>query len=193
MHHNLQQLQEFHAEWESKSLEELNAKLDELSGSIQNLSNPLTDDIKSGIITFLDVVPFNSGFGVASPTMRLWEKVTAHEPTEAQSFINIIEFRTLQKLLVDSKPTTIQQLSAVDVLLKVTSPITEKLVILEEQSRLLAPIITRKETELATGMKFSEEDNANVRPTEVNTPSEMHIVKDVEKTAKKSAAKKTSK
>lgn len=180
----LDALQELHGNWEKMNLPELNAQLDEYTNELNSLTEPLTEELKEAIKNFIQVVPMNSGFGVSSSVVAIYNKVTNHEPTEDQLVLTSIDYRILQKVIVDSKPTNIQQMIAVDKILKTTQHLAIKVGTIEEKSRLISPIIVKRETELKTGLEFSEEDNANTRPTEQNVPASLHVVKDEAKKPK---------
>ena len=158
-----QEAQELHVKFDGSTLEELNQVHDALTEEQVAFAVPVNEELGQTILTFLEVVPQNPGFGLASPTVVLYDKLA-----DKSGDLNIADVRTLQKLLVESKPTTIAQMRAVKNALKDCESFNIKLGRIEETQRLLSQYIVRKEQEAETGLEFSEEDTANV--------AQMHIV-----------------
>lgn len=165
----LEKMQEIRNELKGKTVEEISAKQNELIESSINFTMKLTEDQGAAVINFLEKVPQNPGFSFSAPTVVMYDKlkdsviVTETVSGASTKFLSntlaITDIRTLQKLLVESKPTSISEMRHVKNALGATDSVNKQLGVIEESMRFVSQILADAEREEATGLEFSKESN----------------------------------
>lgn len=145
------------ARFTAMSLEELNSEFDAVTDKLSNFTVKVDSKFAEQIIAFLQTPILNSGFAHAVGAVALYNNLTA----KAKAYqINIAEVRTLQTLLVQSKPTHIGEMIKVTDLMNALNDTNINVGRLEEQSKQIAFFLQKKEQEAATGLEHAPGDIA---------------------------------
>lgn len=152
------------ARFTAMSLEELNSEFDKVTDNLSNFTVKIDKTFAEQIIAFLQTPILNSGFAHAVGAVSLYNNLTAK--TKACQ-INIVEVRTLQTLLVQSKPTHIGEMIKVTDLMNALNDTNINVGKLEEQSRQLSFFIQKKEDEIKTGLGHADGDIENAAKLEI--------------------------
>jgi hypothetical protein len=152
----LEEAQLLHARLAKLSFEELEKEFDAKLQEQNEMKFEISAELKSSILEFLqEPTMINAAYNQAGPFVKLSDKVEAGED------LSVLEVRTLQKFIVESKFSTKAHAQLIHNLLTAMQPMNEKLGRLEETARAISEYLQKAETAKNTGLDYSEEDAEN--------------------------------
>jgi hypothetical protein len=150
---------------ESASTEDLNRLFDETNQKIENFKAVFKATDAETIKTLFDSSLFKLNYQHAKMFLAVYEKLDIESGLDIQ--FELIEFRAIQQIIMQSSFSNSAEAKLISNCLDSCKTTNEQLYVHEMELQLYAVELERRRKEEATSLKFSEEDNANVKKLEV--------------------------